>query len=307
MTARYARAPSGALRALLADGALLAPMRRPWIVSGLPLDLQFRERDEVHLYCGLTRVVAARRKGPWVELHAAKSYTSQACAARLFRLWPTGASGFDTALESYLGAVRVEPRWTDKEGRVQAAWMSTPTPWATLDREAMIGRSSTRDRDMALDHDEVRAATAEVRALTEAHGWARPGEPRRANEVDQLGIDASGRLVLVELKHGRASDLATAPLQVLRYTWEWHAAVESLVPSLVALWDARRALGLLANEVPPPRGEIRVVLAWGEMEPSPEMSRRLTRVLDITDTYLPPGVSPIEVWTMASGRPTRVR
>ena len=61
MTARYDRAPSLELLRQLEEGGLLAPLGRQWSVAGVPLDLQFREHDEVHLYCGLTRLVAARR------------------------------------------------------------------------------------------------------------------------------------------------------------------------------------------------------------------------------------------------------
>ena len=87
MTVRYDRAPCAALLLLLADGGLLAALRRPWSVAGLPLDLQFREHDEVHLYCGLTRLVAARRRADGVRLAASPTYTSQPCARGLFRTW----------------------------------------------------------------------------------------------------------------------------------------------------------------------------------------------------------------------------
>ncbi len=211
MAARYDRAPTPALLELLADGGLLGPVRARWSVAGLPLDLQFREGDEIHLYCGLTRLVVARRQRSGVRLEAASTYTSQACAGGLFRTWRAGEAGFGEALGAYLAGVVVGERWVRKEGLVQAAWMALREPWVTLDREAVLGRPSSAARTEALDLPAVRAAHEAVDALAVAGGWKRPAVNQRANELDQLAIDPAGRLVLVELKDARSSEVVTAP------------------------------------------------------------------------------------------------
>jgi hypothetical protein len=305
MTARYDRAPSGALLALLDRDALLAPLLRPWTVAGVPLDLQFREGDEVHLYCGLTRLVTARRTHRGVRLHASPTYTQQPCAAALFRPWEVSASGFGEALADYLAEVQVDARWVRKEGAVQAAWMAVERPWRTLDREAVIGRASTAARAQALEAPAVQAAFDEVDRLAVEGRWHRPAAPKGANELDQLAIDDAGRLVLVELKDARASEVVTAPLQALRYVWEWHADVASLLPSLNALLAARLRVGLLPPGTPALDGRLRAAIAWGEGSPSAEVLRRMHEVKAVVDAHLPLGVEEIEVWALREGRPLR--
>ncbi len=306
MTARYARAPGNELLDLLADGALLAPLRAHWSVGDLPLDLQFREGDDVHLYCGLTRLVAARRQRRGVRLSASPTYTSQACAQGLFRTWAIDEAGFDMALRRYLHGVEVAPRWLHKEGLVQARWMAVTEPWASLDREAVIGRASSTSRTQALDAPAVLTAHEAVDALAVAGGWSRPPKPKGANELDQLAIDAEGRLVLVELKDARSSEVVTAPLQALRYAWEWHDALAAVLPSLGELLDARRRLGLMPAGPPDLTGQLRAVVAWGDGSPSAEVHRRMRAVKQVVDEHLPPGMEEVEVWALPGGVPTRV-
>lgn len=306
MTARYARAPSDDLLALLDDGGLLAPLRAPWSVAGVPLDLQFREGDEVYLYCGLTRLVTARRTRQGVSLTAAATYTRQRCAQALFRPWSRTDPGFGDALATYLGGVEVDDRWVAREGGVQAAWMAVHTPWVTLDREAVVGRASTGARAEALEAPAVQAAFDAVDALAVAGGWQRPSPPKAANELDQLAVDPEGRLVLVELKHARAGEVVTAPLQALRYVWEWHAEVRALLPSLNALLDARRRVGLVPAGTPALDGRLRAAIAWGEGSPSAEVMRRMREVKALVEGFLPDGIAEVEVWALADGQAVRV-
>lgn len=306
MTARYARCPSQPLLDLLADGAILAPMRRRWSVAGVPLDLQFREHHEVHLYCGLTRLVTVRRSPRGLRLSAAKTYTNQPCASALFRPWSFDDPSFGRALEDYLERVVVDPRWVSKEGSVQAAWMTVDDPWVTLDREAVIGRTSSVARGVALDSAPVQAAFDAVDALAVREGWKRPSAPKGANELDQLAVDPDGRLVLVELKDARAGEVATAPLQALRYVWEWHAEVEPLLPSLNDLLTARRAAGLVPPRTPSLDGRLRAAIAWGDGSPSTEVLRRMRIVKTIVDANLPDGIEEVEVWALQEGEAYRV-
>lgn len=282
---RYARTPSEPLMKAL-DGLLL-PLRQPWTVAGLPLDLQLRERDEVMLYCGLTRLVVAQCRPPFVTLTAHKTYKSQPCAKALLRPWRLDEQGLGAALADYLGNVVVSRSHTAKEGKVQAAWMTVADPWQSLDREAVIGGGTS-------PFAAVDRATDAVRKL--GSGWAKLDGPKAGNELDQLAIDPAGRLVLVELKHGQASKLYQAPLQALRYAWEWAGAVQTLLPELEELIEAKQRLGLLPANLPKLNGELRVAVAWGEEQPSPRVLRRLDLVVDALKKHLPPGLGEIEVW-----------
>ncbi|MCA9572813.1 MAG: hypothetical protein KC656_33475, partial [Myxococcales bacterium] len=155
----------------------------------------------------------------------------------------------------------------------------------------------------ALEVPAVLAAHEAVAALAAKQGWKRPASPKGANELDQLAIDDRGRLVLVELKDARASEVVTAPLQALRYAWEWHAALDVLLPSLQALRAARMAVGLMPPDTPELTGELRAVVAWGEGSPSPEVLRRLAEVKATVDRHFPPGIPEVEVWCVTPDGP----
>ena len=59
----YDRAPSEELRALLAPRGFLRPLidLRERTVASFKLDVHLRANDEVHVYCGLTRLMVFRR------------------------------------------------------------------------------------------------------------------------------------------------------------------------------------------------------------------------------------------------------
>ena len=55
----YDRAPSPRLRPLLAPGEFLAPLLATRSLEGIDLEVHLCRKEEVHLYCGLTRLVAS--------------------------------------------------------------------------------------------------------------------------------------------------------------------------------------------------------------------------------------------------------
>jgi len=297
MTAlRYSRAPS---EEFIEDlrGGLLSPLLEPWEVSNLPLDFQLRENDKAMLYCGRTRIVVAEFRDTHIVVTAANSYKRQACARGLLKKWRPDERGFRDALARYVRSVKVDKRWTCKEGTVQANWMAMEEPWTSIDRESVIGGGLRPIRRV----DEATEAIVEIGA-----GWAQVDKPKEANELDALAIDADGRLTLVEHKWGGASDLYYAPLQALRYAWEWSLALEDILLDVGDLIDAKQRLGLLPADLPTLNGDLRVAVAWGDHSPSKEVLRRAHLVRDELLTYLPPGVDTIELWSTDGGRPCAI-
>ena len=66
-TVTYERAPSKELCALLAPGEFLSPIcdlhrHNVEVYDGLGLDVHFRRDDEIHAYCGLTRLFVLKRE-----------------------------------------------------------------------------------------------------------------------------------------------------------------------------------------------------------------------------------------------------
>ena len=297
----YDRAPSEELRNALSLGplrALLSPGKRR--IAGCHLDVHLRRNDEVHVYCGLTRPVVVRRKTSGdVLVTAAKSYTRQECSRGLFERqdWlDASASAFAQSLTRYLENVHVSPRWVRREGAVQSAWSRVTEPWVPFDREAVLGYSSTGERKRARSPEIVAQARARVETLRVTNGWAKL--PRRGGEVDQLAIDACGRLLVIELKHTSASGVYYAPLQLLQYVWEWHNAFETVRPSVQGLLDARVALRLTTPDVSRIGNRIRPVVGFGADERSHEVARRYARVLAVVNEHLPPRADPVETWSL---------
>jgi hypothetical protein len=286
---------------------MLAPLLQPRTVAGLRLDVHLRAGDHVHAYCGLTRVIDAWITAGGLRLDAAETYRRHPSASPLFRPWALNDPTFSAALHGYLSAVVPDTRWTRHEGAVQVAWSGVQTPWVPFDREAVIAYESRSDQARARTATAIAiaAARAEIELSQRAGSWA-PPDQEPAAELDQLAVDPEGRLVLIELKYGPASGASVfyAPLQLLQYVHEWHAAFGELLPELNALRAARVAVGLSPASTPTIVGGLRPVVAFGEELCSPEVRARLVAVRAIVNRHLPPAVPPIELWAMRGGVPT---
>ncbi len=102
----YERAASPDLMALLAEGGFLAPLTglKDRKVAGLNLDVHLVIGTQVHVYCGLTRLMNVRRyKSGTVRVSAHRTFSRQACARELLRTWKVSElEGFKKALDTYL-------------------------------------------------------------------------------------------------------------------------------------------------------------------------------------------------------------
>lgn len=303
---RYHRAPSdGFLQAV--PRAVLA--RR--LVCGTPVDPHLREGDGLSLYVGGTAVLSMFRSGARWNVVAHRSYATVGAGPRLFRqgkglgdyieaAWEGDDPTFVSTVDAYLAAVRVDPRWIENEGAVQAGWAAVVDPFAPLDREAQLGYPSRMRQAEGRAFDAVRAAREQV----VARGWAALPAERVGAKLDRLALDGD-RLVLMELKDGAAADgVYYAPLQILQYAWEWHEALPIVRDGLERLRRARVQLGLM-QDVPLGEG-IRPIVAIGEQRPSTEVRARFNQVQMIVNDHLPPGCPPVEMWALDGGKAVRV-
>ncbi len=298
----YNRVPSQELLALVKPGKFLAPLveLNEREVSGTKLDVHFRLDDEIHVYCGLTRLLTARRlKRPDgnVSVKAYDTYTRQPCSEGLFRRWLEGEHGLSDKIDTYLESVKINSRFTRGEGAVQSQWSQIADPWVPFDREAELEYESIEHRAEATRFPQVKAAFDIILVEAWQRGWKAP--EMGARKVDQLAVDLSGQLTLIELKNapaGGKDKVYYAPFQLLHYVWEWHSALEANRLGLQDLIDARMDLGLTRPDVPRLTGGIRAVVCFGHDTRSVEVARRYNTVLDIVNRHLPPGVSPVETW-----------
>ena len=307
----YDRAPSEHLRELLAPGGFLGPLinLRERQVAGLRLDVHLRANDEVHVYCGLTRLMVVRRSvDGTVVVTADLAYRKQDCDAQFFKEWNgTESNEFAEALEAYLRGVNVRPSFTAGEGKVQALWSRVTEPWIPFDREAVLGGRSRESQALRAARTELEDLAATQSKSAGPRGkWSPP--PSGGREIDQLAVDADGRLALLELKDASAGNAPVyyTPFQLLQYVWEWHDALECVRGRLQDLIDARVALGLTPGPVPRLTGGIRAAVCFGEDLRTEEVRRRYELVLDVANRHLPPCVPRMETWALES-RPEPVR
>lgn len=325
---RYERAPGPQLVGLFNQRQLLHSLRHPLActVEGHPvrLDVQFREGNAVALYCGHTCVLRLELSGTDIVPSAHPTYLNQDPSRSLHRRWstttPGGDTAFSTALHAYLGGLQVHRRWTREEGAVQVRWLGKDPcaqgrpPWQSIDREAVLGYADTEERSRALLSAGLGEAQQAVRIAAEQSRWAMLENTPGSNEVDQLGISGEGTdLVLAELKAASGTTPYYAPLQVMRYTAEWLAALrgpsgDAILDGVNALLDAKRKAGLLAagpSLTRTPR--LRPVVAFNEA-PSAEVLERLFRVAELVRGFVPGAalqVAPLEVWCWPDAAPPR--
>ena len=330
-SASYDRVPSKPLRQLLTPGCFLAPLLRKRKVEGIDLEAHLRQKNEIHVYCGLTCLVKTKlsRSGNiWVESH--KTYANEPSANHLFRpgrtnrgayardVWAVGEPGFAQALETFLGGVQVDARQR-KEGDVQARWSRITEPWIPFDKEAALSYPSAAERRRQLS-EAFRPSVDDARGELSAHAlsrrslpawrdhWRMPPDPKDRLKLDQLAVDSAGNLVLLELKDasGSSSEVYYAPFQLLQNVWEWHQALNAVRRSLQDLLDVRVKLGLTPGHVPPLTDGIRAAVGFGDDHRSAEVRDRYLEVLNIANAHLPPGIPPIETWALVREQPVRL-
>lgn len=289
---RYERAPSREFQDAL-QGALAFLLDPQLRVGGRALDPQFREGDRLMLYTGSTCVLVIQyRKGGRLTFTAADSYKRQhtTCAQGHYSsraVMPAMSSATACTTSS-----RHRQGWTRRSATTWTLSSSTVSGWTKRAQcrcaRAWCGGAThggiwTEKECLAaaLSPPEVKSKVEEAwRDLlgTPAFAKRRPAKPqdlqdaRAQDELDQLGIDGKGRLVLAELKYGgvgsNAAFIYAAPLQLLRYAWAWDVAIQDpeLRRGLQRLLDAKRTLFPAFYEgCPASVGDgLRAVIAFGD-------------------------------------------
>ncbi len=299
----YNRAPSKELQALLQPKRLLEPLlalnKRKH--KDIELDVHFRPDDEIHVYCGLTKLLTVQRlKNGNVKAGAHLTYSEQPCARALLRRWSANESGFGNALNTYLNSVKVKSRYIQGEGAVQLRWSRVMYPWLSFDREAVLRYENTALPNQSREFSEVECVRAELENMKAGSRWGKLS-PQDGVELDQLAVDSDGRLALIECKEASAAKVYYAPLQLLQYVWEWHNALEEVREKLQELIDVRMELGLPPRSAARLTGGIRAAVCFGPDKRSAKVKNRTRIVLDVVNRNLPPGVPDIEIWAMDAG------
>lgn len=310
----YDRAPIEPLEKLCGTGGLLRPLmclngKLMGLERKAPLDVHFR-RDEIHVYCGHPRVFRTRLLQQTSEVETEMRHARGESSKRR---WSTEESAdLESALNKHLEKLDADSI-VQGEGVLQARWAglghgkTSGRPWTMIDREVRFGYANKPTREkadakVALSVGPARRTIEEIAERTPA--WTVP--TGTGGQLDQLGVDEDGNLVLVEIKDAMSASakLYYAPLQLLHYVHLWHRALQRLAlwERIRALIDARHTCGL-GPEVPPLSGGVRAAVCFGSFgeKPSDEVKRRFYEVLGVVNAHLPSGVPPIETWKYEEG------
>jgi hypothetical protein len=269
MPARYDRSLAENVVGALSLGSDLS-----FLVSDLPdcgdrnaLDIQLRENNTLMYYHGTTRLLTTRFCLKEKKVHALatadKAYGKypecQSEYAALMKSWyPKESNALHSAFRAYLpSAIRAaDKRYysNHKEGywqnrlsiRFGRNW--TPAdPWLVVDRECVLGFSSTADKDRFYQSKLTPyMSVRNTLQTTDSVKWGKAKSKRFGDELDMLALDCQGRLLAIELKHGgNASGIYWGPLQVWAYRDAFNAEIDKIHRKLVKLARQKIALGLL--------------------------------------------------------------
>jgi hypothetical protein len=295
---------------------------RPLVDLGLAdprVDVQLRRRGSTSwasFYCGLTSILDVVERGGKLVF---KAHPTHQAAGAFDAEWSSAAS-IDGAQErismvaSYLTRLLlpggVSQRYTDGEGALQTAIARVvSSEFGVFQREVVPSFPSEAIRDQLVDPLMERMWSA-IESHPEQDKWwpgvrDRGAKPRSGLEIDLLGIDRMGRLLVIEAKPSdELKGLAWAPGQVRLYSevmamWlENDPAAPDHINEMV---DQRARIGLsTASHHVPTNGSIRIVpvVAVGPTQPSSIAMDRMREVHKALST-VPPQSSQIdllEIW-----------
>jgi hypothetical protein len=272
-----------------------------------PIDLQFRrdakgKRSTATLYVGLTAVLNlhASSKGFWLDVHKThqknggfdSSWTTRRTKAELAEIWPD--------VELYLD--RIIPIAAQshgrKEGAVQAAFTSYDSKeLVVIDREVTPSFVDKAHKEACMRECERPILDALAKAKLDFRGMP----ARLGNECDALAVDASGRLLAVEVKPLGVGSIAWVAAQAAMYARIMQAWVDSVGPEKAAtvvqgMFDQRAEAGLASRSiklVTPIQVVPVVALQRGA---SAELIRRMVVVRDVLGgASAELGLPPVEV------------
>ena len=313
------RVPPALVDALAEGGAFHGLVERVLRPSGEreSLDLQLRASPKrcgagvATLYVGLTKALdleldtnGRARIDPQTKFGRPASPDWEVWQPReqLELVWPTVLEWVDDVIRSRPGA-KVET-----EGVVQAALTKAEGQgFCVIDRESMPAFATQALKDAVMDALRARIRPA-LEHLRDPHArWTERRTPF-GNKLDALGVDAEGRVLIIEVKPGsETGTLGWTPIQVAVYAWlfkRWATEDPGFaVRVLQGMLGQRRQLRLLPtgdwSVADPPR--FVPVIAVGHPVKNPTVANeRMTSTAAALAEVDPDLVRDLEVWLLAN-------
>lgn len=273
MTVRYERTLNKESEELLkATGKLnfLINGYETWIPSDPnAFDIQLREKNQIMIYHGGTRLITISLAKGSVKLSAAKSYSNVGDSyATLMKEWT-----YDDLVKKqkeykeYLINVVVNKIVQDKFYKTEKeGWWSNrlslyfgknwnvQKEWLIIDREAVLGFKQGDKK--AIFYEKMKEKYLGIRSKLRINApniWGKEDLKKSfGDELDFLAIGPEKELLCIELKHGsNTSGIYWGPLQVSVYKDAFYGAVSadsSISSNIKSLVKQKVALGLLPKD-----------------------------------------------------------
>lgn len=225
-------------------------------------DVQFREDNNVSIYCGLTKILNIKfyhRGNIPFTFQANKAYKNQFYFPVIQNY--TEPELMQKSIIDYFNNVVVDPKWWIKEGVVQttfylscAKYWNKTKPAGIFDKEIVFGFPSDQEKGTYNERyfkqiDQIK------KKLGGQKKWAHFNN-KLPNEIDLLGISSEGNsLYLIEVKSDNANSyqIYYSPFQLLYYFNRLKDAISEnpkIKASINALVKQKKDIGLFPTDFP---------------------------------------------------------
>lgn len=277
-------------------------------------DVQFREHNNVAVYCGLTKILNIKfyQRGIVPFKFQSDAYKTQSCFPVIQNY--TDQHLIQESIREYFNNVAVGPKWWNKEGVVQTMYYSScATNWnktkpvAIFDKEIVFGytTSSLKEEFNKKYGEQVDLIKQKLKGSKK---WAQ-FKNILPDEIDLLGISPDGEsLFLLEVKanHANPAQIYSSPFQLLYYLFKLKGALQDnpdLVTSINELVRQKIEIGLLPADFPVLTHVKRIipVLAVEKKCWSGEVHTRLKSVLKCINENSNNDLGDFEIWEIKNG------
>jgi hypothetical protein len=221
------------------------------------LDIQFREKDTLMVYMGITRILVINLdiKNSRLIFKADKAYSDPFLDTYSFANAPIGLIA--PYLERIISLVRKNYFSNEAEGFYQnlicylhGENATIDSPFIVIDRECVIGYLNNEEKiihfvPIAKKYEAIIAREQDA----DPKRFGKPNGKKLGNELDLLAIDKDCNLCCIELKRGSsASGIYWGPIQVAVYKDIFNLeALRDIFPDIMKLVYQKVKLGLLPN------------------------------------------------------------
>lgn len=283
-------------------------------------DIQFRENNNVAVYCGLTKVLNIKfnQRGGIPFRFNSKSYSKQSCFPSIEI--NTNPEQVIQAVHNYLNQMIIDDKWWKKEGIVQTQYISLcsrnwkiSAPAAIFDKELVFSYKSEKVKTFLHNKYTEQINSIKNKLINNIGNNWKAIKETGAEEIDLMGFSAKGNeLYIIEVKGNNASadQIYYSPFQLLYYIYQWNDALNNspkIVQNINDLVNQKKVISLLPANFPKLNEVEKIipVLAVQKKTWSDEVQNRLESTIRFINLNTNRSLLNFEIWEINNGRINR--